>query len=211
MRKMLLAGAVALSFVAAPAAAKDKKKADTAIKRDPKGVKGISPVREDLAKGRQAFADGDHDGAIDAFDAAIAKDSARMMGYLLKAQTQLAKGDLEGARKTAELAKDKRGNEEETAKLLFFTADLDERHATAPAADEKQSKLSEALASTWDKVKERWTTYSAYLSSHTRLPDYQATATERKKQVDDRVKREKDYGAVAARRENNGDPKTATK
>ncbi len=197
MRRLLVTGMLALCFVSSPAFAGDGDESE--VKRDPKGVKGISPYREELAKGRSAFAAGDGEGAIEAFDAAIAKDGKRMMAYLLKAQAQLSAGDLSGALKTTKKAKKKRGNEGQTAKLLFFAADLEERNAAPPSTQEKKSKLSEALLSTWEKVKEGWTTYSAYLSSHSRVPDYKATASERKKQVDARVQREKAYGAVAER------------
>ena len=187
MRKLMLA--LALTFVApAGAWAQDK---DDKVKRDPKGVKGISPYREDLAKGREAFADGDHDGAMESFEAAIAKDGERNIGYLLKAQVQLSKGDLASATKTAETAQNKAGTEEDTAKVLFFVADLKERNAAPASTEEKKSKLSEALLSTWEKVKENWTTYASYLADHTRVPDYKASADERKKQVDARVKRER--------------------
>lgn len=200
MRKLLVAGSLALSLIAAPAFGQDGDgdKSGT-VKRDPKGIKGISPYREKLAAGRTAFANGEKDAAIQAFDGAIAEDDAAMLAYLLKAQAQLAKGDLAGAMGTAETAKSKRGNEETTAKLLFFMADLDERKAAPGTTEEKKSKLSEALKSTWDKVKEGWTTYAAYLTSHTTVPDYKATADERKQQVDARVKREESYGAVAER------------
>lgn len=200
MRKLLVAGSLALSLIAAPAFGQEDAGDEAAtVKRDPKGVKGISPYREKLATGRTAFANGQNDGAIEAFDAAIAEDGAAMMAYLLKAQVQLAKGDLAGAMKTAETAKSKRGNEQTTAKLLFFMADLDERKAAPGSTEEKQSKLSEALKSTWDKVKEGWSAYAAYLTSHTTVPDYKATADERKKQVDARVKRDESFGAVAER------------
>ena len=107
-------------------------------------------------------------------------------------------------RKRAEAGRQKKGNEQETAKLLFLIANLQERNAAPPSTEEKKSKLSEALLSTWERVKENWDTYTAYLASHTTVPDYKATADERKKQVDARVQREKDYGAVAERAKNNG-------
>ena len=117
MRKLALVVALSLGTVVSysPSATAQE---DAEVKRDPKGVKGISPYNEDLAKGREAFANGDHDGAMTSFEAAIAKDDSKLMGYLLKAQTQLEKGDLAGALQTAEGAKTKQGNEHEQAKLL---------------------------------------------------------------------------------------------
>lgn len=216
MRKLICVSLLALGFVASPALAQDSprdKDGDdkSEVRRDPKGVKGINPYREHLAKGRTAFANGDHDAAMQAFDAAIAEDGKRMMAFILKAQVQLAKGDLSGAIQTAETAKSKRGNERQTAKLLFVTADLNERNAAPPSTGEKKSKLSEALRSTWDRVKENWTTYATYLTTHTAVPNYKATADERKKQVDARVEREEQYGAVAERIKKNQDERDSKK
>ncbi len=201
MRTLLVGCLLSLSLVAAPAFAQsqggDAKGGE--VRRDPNGVKGISPYNEHLAKGRTASANGDWAGAVQAFDAAIATDGGRMMAYLLKAQAELGQGDLAAARKAAEEGRAKKGNEATNAKLLFLIADLEERKAAPPSTAEKKSKLSEALRSTWDKVKEGWSAYTSYLTSHTSVPDYKASADERKKQVDARVKREEDYGAVAER------------
>jgi tetratricopeptide (TPR) repeat protein len=171
-------------------------RADGEVKRDPKGQKGITPYNEELAKGRQAFAGGDHDAAIASFDAAILLERSKLLAYLLKAQALSAKGDLDAAAQIVDEAESKEGTEEQQAKLTFFAANLKERRAAA--ADAGQG-LVEALASKWEKVKEMWTGYVAFVGSHSRVPDYKATAEERKKQVDARVKRVKDYGAVAER------------
>ena len=173
------------------------------VRRDPKGIKGISPTEEHIAKGRAASASGDHDGAIDAFDAAIAEDSARIMPYLLKAQSQLAKGDSEGAYKTARGAQNKRGDVRTVAKLAFFVANLAERHdapeSLAAAIVAKKKSTFDALKSAWEKVKGGWTAYTDLVKGKTEVPSFPGTAEERHKKIDERVEREKTYGAVAKR------------
>ncbi|MEQ9319017.1 MAG: tetratricopeptide repeat protein, partial [Polyangiaceae bacterium] len=189
------------SLLAATASAQE-------VKRDPNGVTGISPYNEALAKGREAFTKNDHDGAIAAFDEAIAKDGSRVMAYLLKAQAQLDKGDLAGATATAESANGKKGTEEEQSKVIYLQAELGERKANepkkkdAPAPPTEKDALEKALRSVWDRVKEGWSAYSAFVTEHTRAPNYSASADDRKQKVDDRVKREKDYGEVRGRADN---------
>lgn len=205
MRRSVLVVICASTLLASTASAEDG-----GVKRDPEGVTGISPYNEALAKGRVAFGEGDHDGAIAAFDDAIAKDGSRVMGYLLKAQAQLDKGDLAGATATAQSANGKKGTEEAQSKVLFLQAELSERNANAsknededaPAPPTEKDTLEKALRSVWDKVKEGWSAYGAFVSEHTRAPNYSATADDRKRKVDDRVKREKDYGEVRARADN---------
>ena len=178
------------------------------VKRDPNGVTGISPYNEALAKGREAFTKNDHDGAIAEFDEAIAKDGSRVMAYLLKAQAQLDKGDLAGATATAESANGKKGTEEEQSKVIYLQAELGERKANepnkkdAPAPPTEKDALEKALRSVWDRVKEGWSAYGAFVTEHTRAPNYSASADDRKQKVDDRVKREKDYGEVRGRADN---------
>ncbi len=190
-RLLGLAMAVVLAMPATAAAAE--------VKRDPNGVTGISPYNEDLAKGRAATQKGDPAGAIRHFDAAIAKDD-RLLGHLLKAQAQLLGGDRDAAIQTLEAARSKEGSEAEQAKCELLRADLAERSA-APYSDAAPSEgsLKEALATKWDAVKTLWKAYAAYVAEHTRVPNYQATASERLEKIDARVQRDKDYGEVKVR------------
>ena len=197
MRRLLTI--LALSLLATPAAAQDE------IKRDPDGLKGISPYNEDLAAGRKAYESGDNPAAITHFDAAIGKADNKMYGYLLKAQAQLANGDLNAALSTAETARSKEGTEEQHAKVTFLLADLQERKADVPPSEvtkgqsTEKTGLGETLKSAWERVKDAWNAYSAYVSEHSRVPDYKASAEDRKKKIDERIKRDKDYGEVRAR------------
>jgi len=170
------------------------------VKRDPSGQKGISPYNEALAKGRDSFKSKDYAGAVTHFDAAISDNGDKMLAYLLKAQAQLANNDLDAALKTTEEGRAKRGTEEQQAKMLFLLADLRERKAdTPPGADGGDAGLQDALKGKWEAVREVWNGYMAYLTDHTRVPDYSASAKDRIKKVDERVKRDRDYGQVKAR------------
>ncbi len=193
---------VGLSLSSAPCIASAQ---DGEVRKDPEGITGISPYNEALAKGRKAFSTGDHAGAISAFDDAIAQKSDKLLAYLLKAQAQLDNGDVASASTTAGAAQDKKGTEQEQSKMLFLVAELEERAANAnkdASAAADKNALAKALQSVWDKVKDRWTGYSAFVAEHTRAPNYSATASDRKQKVDERVKREKDFGEVKSRAEN---------
>jgi hypothetical protein len=169
------------------------------VRRDPNGIKGISPYMEELAKGRRAFAANDLPGAIAAFDAAITKDKERLLAYLLKAQAQLATGDLEAAHATAATGRTKQGSEAEQSKLLLLSAELDERRANSkPGADNEPGTLDK-LEQKWAAVKEAWGRYLAFVAAHPQVPDHRATAEERQSKIDARVQRDKDYSAVKKR------------
>ena len=191
--------AFALSLLAALAVAPTVAAAE--VPKDPAGLKGISPYAEDLAKGREAFKAKDHGSALTAFDAAIAKDGDKMLAYLLKAQTQLDKGDLEGAWQTVVAGKAKKGTEGEVAKMLFLSANIEERRTDVPPPGVDGAKA--VAASAWNLVKEAWTGYSTFLTTHTGVPSYVASADDRKAKVDDRIKRDADYGAVKERIDKN--------
>jgi len=208
VRKLTTLLAVALGLmVPVSATAQEKKKTDDGVtvdddgvRRDPAGHKGISPYEEELAAGRDAFGDGQHDDAIAAFKRAIAKDDTKLDAYLLISQVQLVKGDRDAALKTLTKARGKRATEGVQAKVLIFRADVLEREANLQVRDEKAAGgLSDALKTAWDKSKEAWTAYAAFLDEHTRVKGYKPTADERKKQIDARQQREKDLAPVRTR------------
>ena len=123
------------------------------VQRDPDGTKGVSPYEEELFNGRRAFAKGDHAGAIAGFDAAIGKDAERLAAYLLKAQVQIAKGDVDAAKATIETGKQKKGTAPERAKLLFLESDVAERKQ-APAPEKPEA--IDVLTKAWDTFKATW-------------------------------------------------------
>jgi hypothetical protein len=51
----------------------------------------------------------------------------------------------------------------------------------------------------WQKAKDAWSAYNAYLTSHPQAKGYAATGEERIKRIDQRMKDEKDYAAVKER------------
>jgi hypothetical protein len=192
-----MAVAAVVAALAPSASAQPKPGAE--VRRDPAGTKGISPYMEELAKGRTAFQRKDTAAAIAAFDAAIAKDPERLLGYLLKAQAQLAKGDLDGAFSTAAVGRTKNGTEPEQGKLLFLSAELEERKANTKPGEENEVSALERLKLKWDTVKDAWARYVTHQNGHPAGPDFKASAEERQLKIDARVKRDADYAQVKKR------------
>ncbi len=197
--------AIAIAVVALPASANAQTDAASGkkVRTDPKGVTGISPYNEALAKGRKAFVDKRIDDAIAAFRGAIQKSPDKTDAYLLLGQAQHHKGELDAALKTIEDGRKKQGSEAIDAKMLFLRADLLERKAAATKDGGGTKSLAETLASAWERAKEGWSAYKVFLDAHSRLPDYKASADKRKQAIDERIKRAKDYGEVRARIDKN--------
>ena len=132
------------------------------VRRDPNGVKGISPYMELIIKGDRAYAARDFDAAIATYREVIQTAPQNALGYSRLGAAQLAKGD----QKEAEAAfvnglrfvgKDAtlRG------KLIFALADLRER----------QKNSDEAIG--------RWKEYAKNAEDSREALTYPATATER--------------------------------
>lgn len=160
-------GALAADKAAAASDGKDAKSdgpqiGSDGVRRDPKGVKGISPYLEMIAKGDRAVVARDFDGAIAAYREAIKLDPEKALGHYRVGSAQLAKGD----QKEAEAAfvnglrfVGKDGTLK--AKLIFVLADLRER----------QKNSDEAIG--------RWKEYSKNAEEQKEATTYPATATER--------------------------------
>ncbi|APR83691.1 Hypothetical protein A7982_09040 [Minicystis rosea] len=151
------------------------------IKRDPENKKGISPYMELIVKGEAAFVARDIAGATATFQEAIKSDADQMLGFYRLGEAEIEQGKLDDAEKTFEAGLSKRGTDDLKAKLLFSIADLKER----------QKK--------WQGAKDAWASYAAFLQGNAKAKGYPATATERLKQADRRLKDEIDYGAVKER------------
>lgn len=151
------------------------------IRRDPEGKRGISPYAEAIAKGEGAYVARDLPGAITAFQDAIKLDAEKMLGFFRLGEALLETGKPDEADSTWTTALGKKGTDDLNAKLLFVIADLRER----------QRK--------WQATKDAWAAYSAFLQNHTKVTGYPATATERTKQAERRIKDEVDYAAVKDR------------
>jgi tetratricopeptide (TPR) repeat protein len=183
---ILVASSIGLGTVTVLA---DPPKADAAkadgtkkdARKDPEGKRGISPYMEFIAKGEASFVARDLPGAISTFQEAIKLDTDKMLGFYRLGEAQLASGKPEEAEIAWQSAVGKKGTDDLHAKVLFVLADLRER----------QGK--------WQASKEAWDAYTAFLQNHAKAVGYPATAIERKKQVERRMKDEADYGVVKER------------
>lgn len=194
MEKRRLAMSLILSALATPSVASAQDAAPAAtkapaakgaggVRRDPKGVKGISPFWETLIKGDNAYVARDFDGAIAAYREAIQKEPQNALGHYRIGEAHLAKGD----DKEAEAAwvaglRYVGSNQNLKAKLLFVLADLRERQKSYDDATESWSKYEQAAREAGQKAK-----------------TYPATAVERKKRIEEWKKLLVDYGAVKER------------
>jgi tetratricopeptide (TPR) repeat protein len=132
------------------------------VRRDPKGVKGISPYLELVNKGDRAYVARDFDGALTAYREAIQAEPQNPLGHYRAGGAQLAKGDQKEA-EAAWISGLRFAGQDGTlkAKLLFALADLRER----------QRNSDEALA--------RWKDYAKTAEDYKEATTYPATATER--------------------------------
>lgn len=171
MRKLsILLGLAAWVALTSAAQAEDKKKAKAdepttgadGVKRDPKGIKGISPYMEAIAKGDRAVVARDFDAAIAAYREAIQKEPQNALGHYRVGSAQLLKGDQKEA-EAAFVAGLRFVAKDGTlkGKLIFALADLRER----------QKNNDEAIG--------RWKEYSANSDADKEAITYPATATER--------------------------------
>jgi hypothetical protein len=167
----------AAATVPAPAPAAGGK----AVRRDPEGKTGISPYSEAVLKGQNSFIARDFPGAVTGFQEAIKLDPGAMLGFYLLGEAQLEAGKLDEAEAAWTAGLNKKGSDDLNARLLFLMADLRERQKN------------------WQVAKDAWAAYSAFLTSHPQAKGYPATAEERQKRIDQRVKDEKDYGVVRDR------------
>jgi tetratricopeptide (TPR) repeat protein len=153
----------------------------TGPRKDPNGVTGISPYMEQVKKGEDAYVARDFPGAVAAFQEAIKIDTQKMLAYYRIGEAQLAAGNIAEAEAQWQAALTKTGSSDLKAKVYFVLADLRER----------QQK--------WQEAKDAWNQYTTFLQGAPQALGYPATAVERVKQIDRRVKDEKDYAAVKQR------------
>ena len=135
------------------------------VRRDPHGIKGISPFTEALKRGDSALLARDFDGAVVAYRAAIAKDPQNALGHYRVGEVQILKGDLHEAQEafTAGLRFVGATNPALKAKLEFALADLRERQKA------------------YDEASVEWTEYEALTTAQKDALGFPASAIERKK------------------------------
>lgn len=177
----LLVGTGFASSSLAQGAKKDKKADSGEVKRDPDGVKGISPFWEAVNRGNSAYIARDFDGAIAAFREAITKEPQNALGHYRMAEAQRGKGDLPAAEASLADALRFSGNDPRLrAKVQFLIADTKER------------------AKAYDDAIAKWTDYEAS-AAKPEAKAYAETGPERKKRIETWKQLVKDYGTVKER------------
>jgi tetratricopeptide (TPR) repeat protein len=152
------------------------------VKRDPKGIKGISPFWEAVKKGDDALSARDVEGAKAAYQDAIKAQPQNPMGHYRMGEAELTKGNLKEAEESWQTALRFAGeNAAVRAKVLFVLADVKERKRT----------LEEATNA--------WTAYESHAKSAGAVKTYPGTPTDRKKRIEDWKKLEADYAPVKER------------
>jgi tetratricopeptide (TPR) repeat protein len=152
------------------------------IRRDPKGVQGVSPTWEAIGKGDGALLARDYDAAIAAYRDAVAKSPQNPLAFYRVAEAQKLKGDLKEAETAYNAALRVVGTDTTMkAKILFCLADLSERQKD------------------FDQAVQRWTAYEAFVKSADKAKTYPASAAERKKRIQEWKQISTDAAAVKQR------------
>lgn len=171
MRKwtwLVLSGSLTTTAVAgaadnaAPAKSDAPSVGPDGVRRDPNGIKGISPYMEVIVKGDRAYVARDFDGAIAAFREAIQSAPQNALGHYRLGEAELAKGDQKEAEAAFVNALRFVGKDAGLrGKVLFALADLRER----------QKNSDEAIG--------RWKEYTKNSDESREALTYPATASER--------------------------------
>jgi tetratricopeptide (TPR) repeat protein len=161
-----------------PAAAPAKTASSESVRRDPKGIKGISPFWEAIKKGDDAFAARDAEGAIAAYQEAIRADPHNGMGQYRIGEVELSRGKMKEAEEAWQAALRFAGeNASLKAKILFVLADVKERQRS------------------FEEETNGWNAYEAHLKAQPAAKGFPASAADRKK----RITEWNDYAAVKER------------
>jgi tetratricopeptide (TPR) repeat protein len=152
------------------------------VRRDARGIKGISPFREALKKGDNAFIARDFDAAIIAYREAITNEPENALGHYRLGEAQLQKADLGEAE--ASFAAGLRfvgADAPLKAKLQFGLADVHERQKS------------------YDAALGNWTDYQTLTAEQQESEGFPATAIERKRALEVWKKLSADAAEVKAR------------
>ncbi|HET9932187.1 MAG TPA: tetratricopeptide repeat protein [Polyangiaceae bacterium] len=183
---LLAALLVTVSASAEEPAKPESKEATTdsadGVRRDPKGVQGVSPMWEAIGKGDSAVLARDYEAAVAAYREAITKNPQNALAHYRMGEAELLKGDLKEAQAAYEAALRFAGKDKGlTAKALFRLADLNER------------------AKNWDQALARWNAYSEFAKTAESVKTFPATAEERRKRVTEWKQIQSDSAAVKER------------
>jgi tetratricopeptide (TPR) repeat protein len=183
LRRLIPLFVLALALPKAAIAQESPKKAATGeVRRDPKGIQGISPFWESVKKGDNAYIARDYDGAISAYKEAITKEPQNALGHYRIGEAHLAKGDMQEADAAWVAGLRYVGaNHSLRAKLMFVLADLRERQKS------------------YDDATEAWTKYESFVKEQPQSKGYPASAADRKKRVAEYKKLAVDYAEVKKR------------
>jgi tetratricopeptide (TPR) repeat protein len=188
-RKWLVGGGmmVALAWMGTAHAADDAKKAPAPaasgeVRRDPKGVVGISPFYEGIKKGLAFAIARDFEGASKAFREALTNAPENPLGHYLLGHSLMLKGDYQESQSSLQLASNfAKDNMIVVANVKFLQADMLER----------QKRI--------DDAKKAWEEYSKYATENPKSKGFPKVAEERIKAIDKVNKLEKEYAPVRER------------
>lgn len=185
MQSRLVAGSALLLCLVTSSVALAKDEAPPSsdgVRRDPKGVRGISPFWEAIKKGDDAFAARDHAGAKNQYQEAIRSQPQHPMGHYRMGEVELTGGNLKGAEESWQSALRFAGGEPTLkAKVLFVLADVKERQRAL------------------DEARNGWNAYEGFAKVATDAKTYPATPPERLKRIEDVKKLEVEYAPVKER------------
>jgi tetratricopeptide (TPR) repeat protein len=151
-------------------------------RKDPKGIKGISPFWESIKKGDDAVAARDLEGARAAYQEAIRSEPQNAMGHYRLGEVELLKGSFPDAEAAWQAALRFVGqNASLKAKILFVLADVKERQRS------------------WEEETNGWNAYESHAKAAPTAKTYPQTPPDRKKRITDWKQLEVDYGAVKER------------
>jgi tetratricopeptide (TPR) repeat protein len=158
-------GATSASTGAA-ATASTSSAAPADVRRDPRGVKGISPFWEAIKRGDDAVAARDLDGAKAAYEEAIRTDPHNGTGQYRMGELHLARGQLKEAEGAWQEALRFSGEDASLrAKVLFVLADLKERQRA------------------FEEETNGWNAYEAHAKASPAAKTFPDSAADRKKRI----------------------------
>lgn len=152
------------------------------IRRDPAGIKGVSPVWDSLKLGDASFLARDYDLAIKHYQEAITKEPQHPLGHLRMAEVLIQKGTfVEAAQAAATAQRFAAKHPTLGARALFLIAWM----------HEQQQQWEEAIAA--------WNAYAQYAREQSKAKVFQRTPPERLKRIQDQKQLKQDSAAVKER------------
>lgn len=152
------------------------------VRRDPAGIKGVSPIWDSLKLGDASFLARDYDAAIKHYREAITKEPQHPLGHLRMAEVLIQKGDFKEAEQSAATAQ-RFATKDPTlgARALFLIAWL----------CEQQQRYDEAITA--------WNAYAQFAREQSKAKVFQRTPPERLKRLQDSKQLKQDSAAVKER------------